>query len=137
MYERIVVGTDGSETANVAVDTAINLARLCGAKVNIVTATSDADIMKGGGETQSAVVVARAAAAAERSGVQCETHAVRGDAAEVLIDMAEQVGADLLVVGNKGMAGVRRFMLGNVPNKVTHHAPCSILIVDTTGKKDD
>jgi nucleotide-binding universal stress UspA family protein len=137
MYKRIIVGTDGSETANVAVQHAVDLARVCGASVNIVTATSDSDIMKGGGESQAAVVVARAAAEAEKSGVRCETHAVRGDPAEVLIDMAEQTGADLLVVGNKGMSGVRRFMLGNVPNKVAHHAPCSILIVDSTGKKSD
>jgi nucleotide-binding universal stress UspA family protein len=46
--------------------------------------------------------------------------------------VAETEGADLIVVGNKGMTGARRFLLGNVPNKVSHHAPCSVLIVRTS-----
>jgi nucleotide-binding universal stress UspA family protein len=136
MYERILVGTDGSETANVAVERAIALAQLTGATLNIVTAVSDGEVIKGGDENASSVIVARAAGRAEAAGVKCETHTMRGDPSEVLIDLADQIGADLLVVGNRGMTGVRRFMLGSVPNKVSHHAPCSILIVDTTGKKD-
>jgi nucleotide-binding universal stress UspA family protein len=52
----------------------------------------------------------------------------------VLVELAEHLKADLLIVGNRGMTGVRRFMLGSVPNKVAHHAPCSVLIVDTGEK---
>jgi nucleotide-binding universal stress UspA family protein len=63
--------------------------------------------------------------------VNCETHQLPGDAADALLDVAEQVGADLLVVGNRGMTGARRFVLGSVPNEVSHHSPCSLLIVDT------
>jgi nucleotide-binding universal stress UspA family protein len=54
-----------------------------------------------------------------------------GDPANALIDVAEAVGADLIVVGNRGMEGKKRFVLGSVPNKVSHHCPCSLLIVDT------
>jgi hypothetical protein len=50
----------------------------------------------------------------------------------LVTDVAQSVGADLVVVGNRGMTGVKRFVLGNVPNKISHHAPCSILIVDTS-----
>jgi nucleotide-binding universal stress UspA family protein len=46
--------------------------------------------------------------------------------------VAEERGSDLIVVGNKGMTGAKRFLLGSVPNKVSHHAPCSVLIIRTT-----
>jgi nucleotide-binding universal stress UspA family protein len=64
-----------------------------------------------------------------------ETHARFGSPAEVLCDLAAHLGADLIVVGNKGMQGGRRF-LGSVPNTVSHHAPCSVLIVDTQSDDD-
>ena len=55
-----------------------------------------------------------------------------GDAADAIVDVAEEQRCDLIVVGNKGMTGAKRFLLGSVPNKVSHHAPCSVLIVRTT-----
>jgi nucleotide-binding universal stress UspA family protein len=61
-----------------------------------------------------------------------ETTARQGDAADAIIDIAEESRADLIVVGNKGMTGAKRFLLGSVPNKVSHHAPCSVLVVRTT-----
>jgi nucleotide-binding universal stress UspA family protein len=70
---------------------------------------------------------ARAADVAE-----VETFARQGDAADAILDVAEEQGADLIVVGNKGMTGAKRFLLGSVPNKVSHHAPCSVLIVRTS-----
>ena len=63
---------------------------------------------------------------------QVETFARQGDAADAILDVAEEQRADLIVVGNKGMTGAKRFLLGSVPNKVSHHAPCSVLIVRTT-----
>jgi len=70
---------------------------------------------------------------AEAAGVQAvETFARQGDAADAIIDVAEEQRADLIVVGNKGMTGAKRFLLGSVPNKVSHHAPCSVLVVRTT-----
>ena len=65
-------------------------------------------------------------------GVEVETFAREGDPADAILDVAEERDADLIVVGNKGMTGARRFLLGSVPNKVSHHAPCSVLIVRTT-----
>jgi nucleotide-binding universal stress UspA family protein len=61
-----------------------------------------------------------------------ETFAREGDPADAILDVAEEKGADLIVVGNKGMTGARRFLLGSVPNKVSHHAPCNVMIVRTT-----
>ena len=65
-------------------------------------------------------------------GVEISVHARQGDPADAIIDVAEEVGADLIVVGNKGMTGARRFLLGSVPNKISHHAPCAVLIIRTT-----
>ena len=61
-------------------------------------------------------------------GVEVETHAREGDPADAILDVAEEQEADLIVVGNKGMTGAKRFLLGSVPNKVSHHAPCSVLV---------
>ena len=68
-----------------------------------------------------------AAEAAREGGVEAETYARQGDPADAILDVAEEQGADLIVVGNKGMTGARRFLLGSVPNRVSHHAPCSVL----------
>ncbi len=75
----------------------------------------------------------RAQSEARAAGVSAiETFARQGDAADAILDIAEEQRADLIVVGNKGMTGAKRFLLGSVPNKVSHHAPCSVLIVRTT-----
>jgi nucleotide-binding universal stress UspA family protein len=61
-----------------------------------------------------------------------EIYAREGDPADAILDVAEEQKADLIVVGNKGMTGAKRFLLGSVPNKVSHHAPCSVMIIRTT-----
>ena len=67
----------------------------------------------------------------EAAGVDVNTFAREGDPADAILDVAEERDADLIVVGNKGMTGAKRFLLGSVPNKVSHHAPCSVMIVRT------
>ena len=64
--------------------------------------------------------------------VGVEVYPREGDPADAILDVAEEQEADLIVVGNKGMTGARRFLLGSVPNKISHHAPCSVLIIRTT-----
>ena len=61
-----------------------------------------------------------------------QSHPREGDPADAILDVAEETKADLIVVGNKGMTGAKRFLLGSVPNKVSHHAPCDLIIVRTT-----
>jgi nucleotide-binding universal stress UspA family protein len=149
MYNTIVVGTDGSATAGQAVRHAGELARTTGADLHVVHAFQAVSAMTAIGpdggaaaasvgltealETQAREVLDRAGAAARTQGVKVETHLCTGDPANALLETAERVGADLLVIGNKGMSGVRRFVLGSVPNKISHHCPCSLLIVHTTG----
>ena len=78
-------------------------------------------------------LLAEAAAAAQAAGVKSvDTFARQGDGADAIIDVAEEQACDLIVVGNRGMTGARRFLLGSVPNRVSHHAPCSVLIVRTS-----
>jgi nucleotide-binding universal stress UspA family protein len=153
MYDVIIVGTDGSDTAAVAVEHATRLAASTGATLHIVhvyqtvstgqiamaatagAATGDFEEANAGSAADSERICQRAATNAQREGVKVETHARPGDAGDVLVGIAEEVGADLLVIGNRGMSGVRRFVLGSVPNKVSHHCPCSLLIVDTTRRR--
>jgi nucleotide-binding universal stress UspA family protein len=148
VFKRIVVGTDGSDTASRAVREAVELARVSGASLDVVSAyepatapqLSPAERLEVPGDVQYEVagrqevnlVLDRAAGEAERVGVSVSTHAREGDPADALLDVAEETKADLLVVGNKGMTGAKRFLLGSVPNKVSHHAPCSVFIVRTT-----
>jgi nucleotide-binding universal stress UspA family protein len=124
VFQRIVVGTDGSERAGKAVEQAADVAKAVGAEVHVVRAVPGP-----GGDPEG-----EAEQAAEKlrdAGVQVETHVVNDDPSEALISVAEQEGADLIVVGNKGMTGAQRFFLGSVPNDVGHHAGCSVLIART------
>jgi nucleotide-binding universal stress UspA family protein len=73
-----------------------------------------------------------AAETIQEAGVTVDTYSRQGDPADAILDVAEEKGADLIVVGNKGMTGAKRFLLGSVPNKVSHHAPCSVMIIRTT-----
>ena len=123
MYTRILVGTDGSPTAQIAVDRAADVARQLKAELTVLTAMR---------KTTGDQLLARERARLEPTGVDVTTKVVENDPATALIDEVEQGGYDLLVVGNKGMTGVGRFFLGSVPNKVSHHVPCSLLIVRTT-----
>ena len=72
-----------------------------------------------------------AADTVREAGVEVETFGREGDPADAILDVAEERNAGLIVVGNKGMTGAKRFLLGSVPNKVSHHAPCSVLIIRT------
>ncbi|MGN6215585.1 MAG: universal stress protein [Solirubrobacterales bacterium] len=147
MFKRIVVGTDGSDTAAEAVRQAIDLAKLSGAQLSIVSAyqpvsgrrvkdeqaAAPVDVQYEIGPREDVNLVLDAAAAdAKREGIEVTTHPVEADPADAILNVAEETRADLIVVGNKGMTGARRYLLGSVPNNVSHHAPCSVIIVRTT-----
>jgi nucleotide-binding universal stress UspA family protein len=145
MFKTIVVGTDGSDTAGKAVTQAAELARAVGARLLLVSAYEPVSAGRLREEVQQVPadvqwmvnpredVDATLQQAVEfADGVQAETFARQGDPADAILDVAEEQGADLIVVGNKGMTGAKRFLLGSVPNKVSHHAPCSVLIIRTT-----
>jgi nucleotide-binding universal stress UspA family protein len=148
VFSSIIVGTDGSDTAAEAVRHAIGLALELGSSLAIVSAYEPAPDQRFGGEETQAPrdlqwtlgprsdvleLLEQAKDEAAKAGVvEVETFARQGDAADAILDVAEEQAADLIVVGNKGMTGAKRFLLGSVPNKVSHHAPCSVLIIRTT-----
>jgi nucleotide-binding universal stress UspA family protein len=147
MFKSIVVGTDGSETANEAVRQATELAKAVGSSVDLVSAyepvssarlreeaqqvPKDMEWMVNPREDVDATLKAAAEEVAE-AGVEVQSFAREGDPADAILDVAEERKSDLIIVGNKGMTGAKRFLLGSVPNKVSHHAPCSVLIIRTT-----
>jgi nucleotide-binding universal stress UspA family protein len=147
MFERIVVGTDGSDTARLAVQQATDLAKRVGAKVDLVSAYEPVPASRLREERQEVpadlahtvtpsqdveALLTETAAEVQKGGVEVGTFARQGDPADAILDVAEEQKADLIIVGNKGMTGAKRFLLGSVPNKVSHHAPCSVLIIRTT-----
>ena len=147
MFGSIVVGTDGSETANSAVSQAIDLAKAVGARVQLVSAyepVSDSRLKQEAKQAPEDLqwminpredvdsTLEEASEKAKDAGVEVQIHARQGDPADAILDVAEETNADLIIVGNKGMTGAKRFLLGSVPNKVSHHAPCSVLIIRTT-----
>jgi nucleotide-binding universal stress UspA family protein len=147
MFRSIVVGTDGSDTATQAVRQAVDLAKAVGAKLELVSAYEPVPVQRLEQERREApedlqwtispredvdATLEAAAALAREAGISANTYARQGDPADAILDVAEEQEADLVIVGNKGMTGAKRFLLGSVPNKVSHHAPCSVLIIRTT-----
>lgn len=142
-YTSIVVGTDGSATADKAVRHAAQLSALAGCRLVIVTAfesdddsASDsipADVRWMVNDRNAADAIARAAreAATGLGAPEVVVQAVRGAAADQLLDTAETFSADLIVVGSVGLASSARFVLGSVASTVSHHAPCDVLVVHT------
>jgi nucleotide-binding universal stress UspA family protein len=143
VFASIVVGTDGSETAREALRQAGTLAKTMGAGVHIVSAYEPATGVQIGGrgatgpdwpvnpDVEVTAVLEEAVGLLNTMGVEAATYARKGNAADALLDVADEKSADLIVVGSRGMKGARRFLLGSVPDKVSHHAPCSVLIVRT------
>ena len=147
MFKSIVVGTDGSDTATQAVQQAVELASAVGASIDLVSAYEPVPQYRLSAERRQTpedlqwainpredvdAVLEAAAGIARAAGVQVEVFPRQGDPADAILDVAEERGSDLIVVGNKGMTGAKRFLLGSVPNKVSHHAPCSVMIIRTT-----
>ena len=149
-YRRVLVGTDGSPTASTAVRHAARLAAASGAELVVVTAYArDAvherelaqerelapdDVrwaITGSGEAEELLAEAKRIVA-EQADLRLRSRAEPGDAANVLIATAEELQCDVIVLGNRGLSSPGRFLLGSVPGKVSHHAPCDVLIVPTT-----
>ena len=143
MYKSIVVGTDGSATARQAVTAAADLAERYGATLHVVCAyhgnPAAVTVMSGMVPAMSTAemtealekMLAETATEVRGRGVAVETYVCHGDPADAILGVADTQGAELVVVGNRGMTGARR-LLGSVPNNVSHHARCSVLIVQTT-----
>jgi nucleotide-binding universal stress UspA family protein len=143
MSEKIIVGSDGSDTAKLAVKEAVRIALALGAELHVVIASkglrgADVSAPEGAkvvyGSMHSGIanaVVDEAVSQARIAGVTAESHVIDRDPADALLDVAKDIDANMIVVGSKGMSGGRR-LLGSVPNKVSHEAHCNVLIVATS-----
>jgi nucleotide-binding universal stress UspA family protein len=140
MFNTIVVGTDGSSTADKAVARGAELARLTGARLHVVSAYTPTPARVVGGKAAGEysigpdfkvdAVLSGTIANLRDEGLEISSHAPKGDPADAIVEVAVREGADLIVLGSKGMQGARR-ILGSIPNKVSHNAPCDLLIVQT------
>lgn len=142
-YKAIVVGTDGSESATRGVEQAIALAKADGARLVVVTAFEEhgstpddripSDIRWMITDRNEAERHARTARerAAEAGLTDVVVQALAGEAADMLLETADDFGADLIVVGSVGLTAASRFILGSVASSVLHHAPCDVLVAHT------
>lgn len=138
VFNKVLVGADNSPTARRAIEAATELVQMSGGTLHIVTAFSMKKVgdLPGSGEHLTNEGDAEAALqvlsfVAKNMGVEPVLHLAAGDPAEVIVATADQIDADLIVVGNRGMKGARR-VLGSVPNSVAHGANCSVAIIDTS-----
>jgi nucleotide-binding universal stress UspA family protein len=142
MISTVAVGTDGSATAAEAVKVATEVARRFDAELVLVSAFQESgreplDRASASEEVQWAFspsarvreTLTRTEERVRREGIACRALVDEGDPADVLVRLAAECEADVLVIGNKGMG---RRLLGSVPNSVTHKAGCSVLVVKTT-----
>lgn len=128
MFQTILFGTDGSATARIAEEIAVKLARACRARLLIVS------VYGGGAEGKASAerTVEDARARAEQHGVDAATEVIEGEPAASVVEFADRADAELIVVGDIGMGQQRRLRLGGVPDRISHAAPCSVLIVRTS-----
>lgn len=147
MYETILVGTDGSPTATAAVERAAAVAHKFGADLVIASAYQPVPERQLSAQRRGApddiswainprqevddLLAAAKQRASDAGASRVETHAVEGSATEALLDLAEESGATLIVVGSVGLTGAKRFLLGSVPSRVVHHASVDVLVVRT------
>jgi nucleotide-binding universal stress UspA family protein len=143
MYASIVIGTDGSATADIALEKAVALARMTGATLHVVSAYEPAPArvtggaprgeayeFSGGSDFKADAVLQSALSRVGGEDIEVHQHAPKGSAADAILAVAEESGADLIVLGNVGMKGARR-VLGSVPNTVSHQTSCDVLIAQT------
>ncbi|HUB72350.1 MAG TPA: universal stress protein [Acidimicrobiales bacterium] len=140
MFKTVLVAADSSVTASRAVTTAVELVKSLGGDLHVVTAY-DPDSVKVDKlpdeyidrvRDPADLLLEKLRGSISEAGVQAKYYPAAGDPADAIVKVADHINADLIIVGNKGMKGVRR-VLGSVPNSVAHKANCSVLIVDTVG----
>lgn len=136
---KILVAHDGSEQANKALREALNLAEKFGASINIVTVVPDLCLTNVSidecnvltealtSETEASMKMVQDELSSK--GVKAEVAIKHGSPAEAILDVADETGANLIVLGSYGKHGAKRFLLGSVSSKVVDHAKCNVLVI--------
>ena len=138
MFRTVVVGADDSPTATRAVGAAVEMVSLTDGTLHLVSAYKPVSLSSAGlpAEYRGALrpdsrvrsVLDDLSARARAKGVTVEAHDEKGDPAQAVLDVADRVGADPVVVGSQGM---QRRVLASIPNTVAHRATCAVLVVKT------
>ena len=135
MVRKVLVGTDTSASADLAVGAAADLARACAAPLVVLYVKPELDpreVFAPAGSASPADPASYLDEIEHRFGdLEVATRQVPGDPATTICEVAEDEGADVIVVGNRGLHGRRRWLIGSVPQVVLQHAPCSVMVVDT------
>ncbi|MEL7568055.1 MAG: universal stress protein [Dehalobacterium sp.] len=140
MFGKILLAIDGSEHSMKAADSALELAKINGAQVEILYVCHTLDhYMRDSAELieslekkleeEAEAIIAKAEEKFKGTGIQYTTKILQGDAAEVICDEAQENGIGVIIMGSRGLSGISRFVLGSVSSKVLGHACCSVLIV--------
>lgn len=139
MYSRILVGVDGSECAKKAFNSALALAKEFGARLYVVCVVQTAPVIglhreQLGSlekiiERQAKVILAECATRADMKGVRAETVLAKGHPAQIILYTAKAEGADLIIVGSRGLGGMKEMLLGSVSSAVVHNSKVPVMVV--------
>jgi nucleotide-binding universal stress UspA family protein len=147
MFNKILLASDGSDGAQKAIEAAVEVCRKFEAQLTVLhvfvppalTAVTigagepllsvDPALVEQWAQNSADAVAERASAVLQAASVPFTFRREMGHAAEVIVRVAQQDGFDLIVLGSRGLSGVTEFLLGSVSNRVSHHAPCPVLLV--------
>jgi nucleotide-binding universal stress UspA family protein len=143
---KILLATDGSEEARLAARVAVSVANGTGSDLHVVHAappemaagphpypTLPAETFKELEERARDFLNEQARATEELGGTVAGTHPTTGEPTEAIVRVGEEIGAGLIVVGSRGLGGMRRLVFGSVSESVARHAPCPVLVVRAEG----
>jgi nucleotide-binding universal stress UspA family protein len=136
-FEKLLLATDGSESAQAAIQEAINIAKVCSGRLVVVSvvevnpeyeALAPQVVEKAEEETREHLDSIRERA--EKEGIPCETIAHQGEEPfQFIVDEAKNKKVDMIIMGSHGRTGLKRLMMGSVTSRVIGHAPCKVLVV--------
>ena len=136
-FEKLLLATDGSESAEAAIQEAINIAKVCSSRLYVLSvvevnpeyeALAPNIVEKAETETKDHLDSVRKRA--EKEGISCEIISHQGEEPyRFIVDEATKIKADMIVMGSHGRTGIKRLMMGSVTSRVIGHAPCKVLVV--------
>ncbi len=136
-FEKLLLATDGSESAEAAIQEAVNIAKVCSSRLYVISvvevnpeyeALAPQIVEKA--ETETNEHLESVKKKAEKEGIRCEVIAHQGEEPyRFIVDEAAKLKADMIIMGSHGRTGLKRLMMGSVTSRVIGHAPCKVLVV--------
>ncbi|MDI3311668.1 MAG: universal stress protein [Thermoanaerobacterium sp.] len=138
MFKRILLAYDGSDYANKAFELVLELAQMNDSEIYLISVASIPEFVNSKDEVDETIksaklyygkILGNAKKVANEKGIKINTEVITGHPVDAVIHYAEKKACDLIVTGEKGTSGVKRFIIGNVAENIARHAKCSVLIV--------